>query len=424
MNARLACRFCSSPLREVFADLGTTPLANSYVSAARLAKTPEESYPLVARLCTECLLVQVEDVVPPSAIFSDYAYFSSYSTAWVEHARIYAGAMRKRFGLGPKSKVVEIASNDGYLLKHFVAAGIPVLGVEPAANVAAVAVANNVPTEVAFFGLDTAERLAKAGHGADLMAANNVLAHVPDLNGFVAGFKRLLKPQGVATFEFPHLLRLIAQVQFDTIYHEHFSYFSLLTAERVFTRHGLRVFDVEELPTHGGSLRLFVGHEGAGQKEGPGLFAVRAAESSARLGEPASYRGFQARVERVRDGFLKFLDGEKRQGRQIAGYGAAAKGNTLLNYCRVGTDRIAYVVDRNPHKQGLLLPGSHLPIFGPEKVFETKPDDLVILPWNVADEVAREMAGIGAWNGRFVIAVPEIRFIVGSGGGSGGGGAR
>jgi len=417
MNARLACRFCASPLREIFADLGTTPLANSYVSAERVAKSPEASYPLVARLCTECLLVQVEDVVPPSAIFSDYAYFSSYSAAWVEHARRYAEAMRKRLNLGPQSKVVEIASNDGYLLKHFVAAGIPVVGVEPAANVAAVAVANKVPTEVAFFGRDTAERLAKAGHSADLMAANNVLAHVPDLNDFVAGFKRLLKPQGVATFEFPHLLRLIAQVQFDTIYHEHFSYFSLLTAERVFARHGLRVFDVEELPTHGGSLRLFVGHEGAGQKEVAGLFAVRAAESAAKLNEPASYRGFQARVDKVKDGFLKFLDDAKRQGRQVAAYGAAAKGNTLLNYCGVGTDRIAYVVDRNPHKQGLLLPGSHLPIFGPEKVFETKPNDLVILPWNLADEIAREMAGIRAWNGRFVIAVPEIRFIAGVGGG-------
>jgi SAM-dependent methyltransferase len=415
MTVAGTCRNCAAPLREVFADLGRMPLANSYLTASAL-RAPEPTYPLVARLCTACLLVQVDDVVPPGAIFSDYAYFSSYSAAWVEHARRYAEAMLYRLRLGPTSEVVEIGSNDGYLLRHFVAAGIPVLGVEPAANVAAVAIEKGLATEIAFFGEATAKRLAADGHCADLIAANNVLAHVPDLNDFVAGFKRLLKPQGVATFEFPHLLRLIGQVQFDTIYHEHFSYFSLLTAERVLARHGLRVFDVEELPTHGGSLRLFVGHDAAGQPEGAGLRAVRAAESTARLSEPVGYQGFQARVDLVRDGFLSFLDDAKRKGRRIAAYGAAAKGNTLLNYCGLGTDRIAYVVDRNPHKQGRFLPGSHLPILGPEAVFETKPDDLVILPWNLADEIVQEMADIRAWGGRFVIAVPEIRIV--------GGGAR
>jgi len=406
------CRNCAARLREVFADLGRMPLANSYLTASAL-RAPEPSYPLVARLCTACLLVQIDDVVPPGTIFSDYPYFSSYSATWVEHARRYAEAMIDRLGLGPQSEVVEIASNDGYLLQHFVAAGIPVLGVEPAANVAAAAIEKRVPTEIAFFGEATARQLAAEGHCADLIAANNVLAHVPDINDFVAGFKHLLKPGGVATFEFPHLLRLIEHVQFDTIYHEHFSYFSLLTAERVLARHGLRVFDVEELSTHGGSLRLFVGHEAGGQPEGAGLHAVRAAESAARLSEPAGYQGFQARIDLVRDGFLSYLDDAKRKGRRIAAYGAAAKGNTLLNFCGVGTDGIAFVVDRNPYKQGRFLPGSHLPIFDPEAVFETRPDDLVILPWNLADEIAREMADIRAWGGRFVIAVPEIRVLGG-----------
>ena len=412
MTVGRTCRNCAAPLREVFAHLGRMPLANSYLTASALG-APEPTYPLVARFCTACLLVQVDDVVPPGTIFRDYAYFSSYSTTWVEHARRYAGAMLYRLGLGPTSKVVEIASNDGYLLQHFVAAGIPVLGVEPAANVAAVAIGKQVPTEIAFFGEATAKRLAAEGHCADLIAANNVLAHVPHLNDFVAGFRHLLKPGGVATFEFPHLLRTMGQVQFDTIYHEHFSYFSLLTAEQVFARHGLRVFDVEELPTHGGSLRLFVGHDAAGQPEGAGLRAVRAAESAARLSEQATYQGFQAQVDRVRDGFLSFLDDAKRKGRRVAAYGAAAKGNTLLNFCGVGTDQIAYVVDRNPYKQGRFLPGSHLPILSPEAVFETKPDDLVILPWNLAEEIAREMADIRAWGGRFVIAVPEVRILGG-----------
>ena len=410
MPERHVCRFCNAPLRQVFADLGMMPLANSYLAAAALTE-PEPTYPLIARLCASCLLVQVDDVVPASAIFSDYAYFSSYSATWVEHARRYAEMMQQRFGLDSRSKVVEIASNDGYLLQHFVAGGVPVLGVEPAANTANVAISKGVPTETAFFGRTTAERLAAQGHAADLIVANNVLAHVPDLNDFVAGFKLLLRSGGVATFEFPHLLRLIKEMQFDTIYHEHFSYFSLLTAEQVLERHGLTVFDVEELSTHGGSLRLFVAHVEAGRSRGSGLAAVRAAERAAKLDRSESYSGFQSQVDMVRDGFRRFLEEATREGLKVVAYGAAAKGNTLLNYCGVGIERIAYVVDLNPHKQGCYLPGSHLPIYPPTRLFETKPDYIVILPWNLADEIAEQFSGVRAWGGRFVTAIPNIRIV-------------
>jgi SAM-dependent methyltransferase len=408
MNGTPACRFCGAVLRQTLVDLGTMPLANSYVKVTALGE-PEPAYPLIARLCTACFLVQVDHVVPADAIFTDYAYFSSYSAAWVEHARRYSEMTRRRFGLGSESKVVEIASNDGYLLRHFIAAGIPVLGVEPAVNVAAVASAEGIPTEVAFFGRETAGRLVAQGHAADLIVANNVLAHVPDLNDFVAGFKILLRPAGVATFEFPHLLRLLQEAQFDTIYHEHFSYLSLLAAELILARHGLAVFDVETLPTHGGSLRLFVAHAGSGRPDGPGLAAVRGAEAAADLERPEGYTGFAARVDHVRDDFVGFLDDAKRQGRNVSAYGAAAKGNTLLNYCRVGSDRIAYVVDRNPHKQTQYLPGSRLRIFAPDHLFETRPDYVVILPWNLAEEISGEMAGIAAWGGRFVTAIPRVR---------------
>jgi SAM-dependent methyltransferase len=406
------CRFCNAPLRQVFADLGVMPLANSYVTAATLTE-PEPEYALIARVCASCLLVQVDDVVPASAIFSDYAYFSSYSTGWVEHARRYAEMMQRRFGVDAQSKVVEIASNDGYLLQHFVARGVPVLGVEPAVNTAKVAVSKGVPTEIAFFGRATAERLASQGHSADLIVANNVLAHVPDLNDFVSGFKVLLRSGGVATFEFPHLLQLMKHVQFDTIYHEHFSYFSLLAAEQVLERHGLVVFEVEELSTHGGSLRLFVAHVEAGRSQGSGLAAIRAAERAAKLDRPESYSGFQSRVDMVRKGFLRFLEEATRDGRKVAAYGAAAKGNTLLNYCGVGVERIPYVVDLNPHKQGHYLPGSHLPIYPPTRLFETKPDYIVILPWNLTDEIAKQFSGVKAWGGRFVTAIPHVRIIEG-----------
>ena len=409
MTARAhKCRLCGAALEHVFADLGTMPLANSFLEPEALGR-PEPTYPLIVRLCAQCFLVQADEAVPAEAIFSDYAYFSSYASSWVEHTRAYAEAMRRRLGLGSRSKVVEIASNDGCLLRHFVATGVPVLGVEPAANVAAVAVAAGVPTDVAFFGRKTAARLLSEGHAADLMAANNVLAHVPDLNDFVAGFKILLRPEGTATFEFPHLLRLIEETQFDTMYHEHYSYFSLRTAERLLRSHGLQVFDVERLPTHGGSLRLFAGHAEAERPEAAGLSAVRAAETAGRLGEVRSYLGFQDRIDGIRGAFLRFLDEARGRRARVAAYGAAAKGNTLLNYCGVRADRIEYVVDRNPRKQGRYLPGSHLPVLPPERLFETKPDYVVVLPWNLAGEIGRDLAGIAAWGGRLVTAIPEVR---------------
>jgi hypothetical protein len=353
--------------------------------------------------------VQVEDAVPAEAIFSDYAYFSSYSESWVAHARAYAGAMAARFGLGAGRLVIEIASNDGYLLRHFRDLGIPVLGVEPAANVARAAEALGVPTEVAFFGVATARRLAAAGRAADLMAANNVLAHVPDINDFVGGVPLLLKPQGVWTIEFPHLLNLLNDVQFDTIYHEHYSYLSLLFIERLMARHGLRVFDVEHLPTHGGSLRVFVCHRDADHREAAGLRETRAQESEAGMDRLATYADFEPRVRAIRERTLDFLRAAKAKGRSVVAYGAAAKGNTFLNYCGIGTDLIAYVVDRNPAKQGRLLPGSRLPIHDPARVFETKPDYLMILPWNLSAEISGQMAGIRDWGGKFVTAVPAIK---------------
>jgi len=405
-----ACRLCGAALEQVFADLGTMPLANSFLEPEALER-PEPAYPLIARLCGRCFLVQVDEVVPAEAIFSDYVYFSSYASSWVEHTRVYAEAMRSRLALGRGSKVVEVASNDGCLLRHFVAAGVPVLGVEPAANVAEAAIAAGVPTEVAFFGRKTAARLLSEGHAADLMVANNVLAHVPDLNDFAAGFKVLLRPSGIATFEFPHLLRLIEEAQFDTIYHEHYSYLSLQTAERLLRSQGLQVFDVERLPTHGGSLRLFVGHSEARRSESAALAALRATEAAAGLGDLRGYAGFQHRIDAIRTAFLRFLEDARDRGARVAAYGAAAKGNTLLNYCgiRADADRIGYVVDRNPRKQGRYLPGSRLPVLPPEHLFETRPDYVVVLPWNLADEITRDLRGMAAWGGRLVAAIPGVR---------------
>ena len=411
MSGAPACRFCGAPLTLTLVDLGTMPLANSYLTAAQLAR-PEPRYPLHARVCGTCRLVQVDAVVPPEHIFSDYAYFSSVATSWVEHARRFTVMARRRWRLGLASKVVEVASNDGYLLRHFVAAGVPVLGIEPAANVAAEARAGGVPTEVAFFGRETAQRLHDEGVAADLMVANNVLAHVPDINDFVAGFAILLKRNGVASFEFPHLLRLIEGVQFDTIYHEHFSYLSLLAVERIFAAHGLRVFDVEELPTHGGSLRVMASRiDGRRRREGAGLRKVRADEAAAGLAQDDAYRGFARRVEGVREDLLAFLREAKAVGRGVAAYGAAAKGNTLLNYCGIGPDLIAYAVDRSTHKQGLYLPGSHLPIFAPERLEETRPDYVLILPWNLKTEILAGMSAVRRWGGRFVIAIPALAVL-------------
>ena len=405
------CRFCGAPLTTTFVDLGETPLANSYLTTEDVAAGRERRYPLHARVCGECFLVQVDDPVRPDAIFSDYAYFSSTSASWVEHARRYAQAMIERFRLGPSSLVVEIASNDGYLLQHFVAAGIPVLGVEPAANVAKAALAKGVPTEVAFFGRATAEGLARRGLRADLTAANNVLAHAPDIRDFVAGFPILLAPQGVATFEFPHLLNLIRETQFDTIYHEHFSYLSLTAVERVFAATGLRAFDVEELVTHGGSLRLYACRAEAAHRESGRLADLRERERAAGLATLDAYCGFAPRVEAVKRGFLDFLGAARAEGKRVAAYGAAAKGATFLNVCGVGAADIVCVFDRSPAKQGKLLPGSHVPILAPERIVEVRPDYLVVLPWNLIDEIRAEMAAIGGWGGRFVVALPRVRVL-------------
>lgn len=406
-----ACRFCGAKLVHDFVDLGETPLSNSYVSAEQIAAGRDKSYPLHARVCSECFLVQVDAPVAPEDIFSDYAYFSSYSDSWVEHARRYAEAMIARFDLGSQSLVVEIASNDGYLLQHFLKRGVPVLGVEPAANVAETARAKGVPTEVAFFGTETARALAARGVAADLTAANNVLAHVPAIGDFVAGFAEILKPEGVSTFEFPHLLNLIRELQFDTIYHEHYSYLSLVAVERVLAAAGLRAFDVEEIPTHGGSLRLFVCRVGASHVATQRLADLRAKEHAAGLDRIEVYAGFADKVQEVKASFLAFLARAKAEGKTVAAYGAAAKGNTFLNVCGVNAQDIVCVYDRSAAKQGRFLPGSHIPIRAPETIGDTKPDYLVILPWNLREEIAQQMAGIAAWGGCFVTAIPATRIF-------------
>lgn len=406
-----ACRFCAAPLERVFVDLGSSPLANSYLEPEALDRA-EPFYPLCVFVCERCWLAQLPAVATPEQIFGDYAYFSSYSTSWLEHARRYCEAMIARFGLGKASRVVEVASNDGYLLRHFVERGVPVLGVEPAANVAAAAVAAGVPTEVRFFGRAAADDLAGRGHTADLLLGNNVLAHVPDLNDFVAGLARLLAPAGVLTMEFPHLERLVAANQFDTIYHEHFSYFSFVAVERVFAAHGLALFDVEELATHGGSLRVYAQRAATGiHPRTPAVDALLARERGQGVETAAYYDAFAERVRETKRKLLEFLVREKRAGRSIVGYGAPAKGNTLLVYCGVRTDFLDYTVDRSPHKQGRFLPGTRIPIQAPERIFETRPDYVLILPWNLKEEIAAQMSGIREWGGCFVVAVPEVAIL-------------
>ena len=409
MTTAPTCRFCRTPLTHTFVDLGNQPLANSYLTPAELEAGTERSYPLHARVCHKCFLVQVDDAVPADAIFDEaYAYFSSFSTSWVEHAKRYAVAMTERFGLGPESLVMEVASNDGYLLQHFVAMDVPVLGIEPTANTAEAARERGVPTEVMFFNEATARDLAARGDRADLIAANNVLAHVPDIGDFVAGFREALKPEGVLTFEFPHLLNLIELVQFDTIYHEHYSYLSALAVEQVLAANGLRAFDVETLPTHGGSLRLFCARSDSGHAETDALRALRKAEADAGLGRIETYEGFTPRVEAVRDSFKAFLAKAKAEGKTIAAYGAAAKGNTFLNYAGTTAADITTVFDANPAKQGRFMPGSHIPILAPAMV---KPDYLLILPWNLKDEVMAQLSFINDWGGRFVTASPVTRIV-------------
>ncbi len=404
------CRGCSAPLKRTFLDLGDMPLANAYPRSEVEARE-EKRYPLHAWTCDRCFLVQLEQVVPPNVLFGDYAYFSSYSDSWLEHSKRFTQWAVRTFGLTPASTVIEVASNDGYLLKHFVGLGIPVLGIEPAANVAAVAMEAGIPTDVRFFGRSVAEDLVGKGYRADLLVGNNVIAHVPDLNDFVAGLGVLLAERGVLSVEFPHLLRLIDQVQFDTIYHEHFSYFSLLSLESVLRRHGLEVFDVVELPTHGGSLRVLAGHAGGGRGESERLIGVRDAEAAARLQDLETYDGFKDRVAHCRRSLHNFLESARSRGSSVVAYGAAAKGNTLLNHCAAGSDDIAYVVDRSPHKQGRLLPGTHLPIHPPERVRETRPDYLLLLPWNLRDEIMEQMSFIREWGGRFVVPIPVTQVL-------------
>jgi hypothetical protein len=410
MSPQPTCRLCSEPLRHTFVDLGTTPLCESYVSAAAY-NDPEAVYPLRAFVCDRCFLVQLEPLVGPEEVFSHYAYFSSYSDTWVEHARRYAAMARRRFGLTGRSFVVELGSNDGYLLRHFVAAGIPALGVEPAANVAAAARRCGVPTEVAFFGEECARRLAARGQ-ADLIVANNVLAQIPALHDFVGGIELLLAPAGVVTVEVPHLLRLMEGNQFDTIYHEHFSYFSFLAAERLFAVHGLRCFDADELPTHGGSLRLYLRRAAdESGSEGEAVAALRRTELDAGLDRLECYAAFAERVRETKRRILELLIDLMRRGRSVVGYGAPGKGNTLLNYCGIGTDFIAYTVDRNPHKQGKFLPGSRIPIHPPSRVAETRPDYLLVLPWNLKDEIMAQMAHVRRWGGRFIVPIPEPQVV-------------
>ncbi|HEX9931896.1 MAG TPA: class I SAM-dependent methyltransferase [Allosphingosinicella sp.] len=402
------CQACGSLLQRSFVDLGLQPLANALVDPER-AHLPDRLLPLHARVCDRCLLVQVDRDVAPDEIFSDYCYFSSFSESWVAHCAAYAEATIERFGLGRGSQVVEIGSNDGALLQYFVAKAIPSLGIEPAANVAQAAIARGVPTEVAFFGEETAGRLVSQGRSADLIAATNVLAHVPDIHDFVRGVRTLLKPDGVFVVEFPHLLNLIREVQFDTIYHEHFTYLSLVSLRGILERQGLVPFDAERQPTHGGSLRVFAARAEAGRVGSAAVQALLDEEIAAGLDRAEGYGGFQPRAEAARDGLLAFLRDARARGETVAGYGAAAKGNTLLNFAGITGADLPFVVDRNPAKQGRLLPGSRIPIRPVEALIEARPDHVLILPWNLAGEVIAQLPQVGSWGGRFVTAIPEAR---------------
>ena len=405
------CRFCGAVLQQTFVDLGMSPLCETYPAAGDL-NHGETYYPLHVYVCGECFLVQLEEYESAENIFSDYAYFSSYSDSWLRHADNYCGKMQSRFGLGEQSFVVEVASNDGYLLQYFVQRGVPVLGIEPAANVAQVAVKKGVPTLVAFFGARVAEDLQAEGRSADLIAANNVLAQVPDLNDFVEGIKILLKPEGVLTLEFPHLLQLIEHNEFDTIYHEHFSYFSLLTTIRILSAHGLNVFDVEELPSHGGSLRVFASRaDSQSHPTEPAVARVLDNEHRAGLASLDGYGGFAQQVKRTKLALLEFLLKAAREGKHVAGYGAPGKSATLLHYCGIGKDMIEYTVDRSPYKQGRYLPGTHIPILHPDKIRETKPDYVIILPWNLQNEIMKQLEYIREWGGQFVVPIPETRIF-------------
>ena len=403
------CRFCAAPLAETFVDLGSTPLSNAYPTREQLDRGREAFFPLHAWVCSKCLLVQLEAFETPDHIFGDYAYFSSCSDSWLEHCRRYVSDISRRLGLGASSRVVELASNDGYLLQYFVEKNIPVLGIEPAANVAEAAVARGVPTEVVFFGVQTAKNLRAKGIAADLLIGNNVLAHVPDLNDFVEGMSLLLAEGGTITMEFPHLLRLIEQNQFDTIYHEHFSYFSLYTAEKVFAHHGLRIYDVQELPTHGGSLRIFACRaNNASLPTTPAVAELKGREKQFGLLDLQTYKKFPEAVKTICEQLTDFLRQCRTDGKSVIGYGAPAKGNTLLNACGVTEELLAFTVDRNEYKQGRYLPGTHIPIRRPADLLKARPDYVLILPWNLKQEISGQLKEIRSWGGKFVIPIPQL----------------
>ena len=402
------CRFCAEPLHQTFVDLGLSPLCETYIDPSRLG-APESFYPLHTFVCEKCFLVQLPEHVGAGEIFEEYPYFSSYSDSWLAHARSYVETISNRLGLGPHSSVIEVASNDGYLLQYFKAKGIPVLGIEPARNVAAVAIEKGIPTITSSLAEGWRASWSSGGRQADLLLGNNVLAHVPDINDFVAGMKLLLRPEGVITMEFPHLIRLIEENQFDTIYHEHFSYLSFTIVSRIFATHGLKIFDVEELPTHGGSLRIYACHaENKTEPISPNVAMLIGRETDWGIASLDPYQAFGKKVEATKRNILQFLIEAKRTGKSVAGYGAPGKGNTLLNYCGIRTDLLEYTVDRNPYKQGKYTPGTRIPILPPEHIRETKPDFLFILPWNLKDEIIAQNGYIREWGGRFVVPIPEV----------------
>ena len=407
---RAACRFCLTPMSTTFVDLGMSPPCQTHIEPEQLNQM-ERFYPLHAWVCHSCFLVQLEEYVAPDDIFSDYAYFSSYSDSWVEHARQYANAMIARLGLGDRSLVMEIASNDGYLLQHFVARGVACRGIEPAANVAEAAVAKGIPTTVKFFGRKTAAEVATEFGQPDLLLGNNVLAHVPDINDFVGGMKILLKAGGTITMEFPHLLQLMDENQFDTIYHEHFSYLSFGTVEKIFAHHGLRLCDVDEIPTHGGSLRIYACHMDDARKSAPSVVALREHELARGLRNLDTYSEFEARVKNTKRKLLQFLIDARARGKSVVGYGAPGKGNTLLNYCGIRTDFLDYTVDRSPHKQGRYTPGTHIPILAPDKIRETRPDYVLILPWNLQREITAQLSFIKQGGGKCVVPIPTVTVL-------------
>jgi SAM-dependent methyltransferase len=405
------CRFCLAPLRQTFVDLGMSPLCESYLTTDQLNQM-EPFYPLHVKVCEECYLVQLEEYVSPQHIFTEYAYFSSYSDSWLNHSSKYVDMITERLCLGARSLAVELASNDGYLLQYFVKKGIPVLGVEPAMNVAKVAEHKGVPTLVKFFGHQTACEMVANGQLADLVVGNNVLAQVPDLNDFVSGIRIVLKPGGVATLEFPHVVRLMEENQYDTIYHEHFSYFSLIAAEKIFAAHGMVLFDVEEIPTHGGSLRIYLRHlEDSSKPVTPAVVNLRERETTAGINRMETYGCFAERVMESKRALLELLTRLRREGKRVVGYGAPGKGNTLLNYCGIRTDFVEFTVDRNPYKHGRFLPGTHIPIHPEERIREYRPDYILILPWNLKDEIVNQLAYAREWGARFIVPVPLARVL-------------